>query len=198
MKIFSVNGIVVYRSKFPEPDSLIEAIEMAQSVSLARKWENSQVMNPDGSSKVSSVRSNQGLFLPSQKDIATNEEEEAFIEISKYIGSHFSECLDDYLSRYGGSLESKSSNGGFNVLKYSSGTGYVSHMDDGPNTHRRVSAVGYLNDNFSGGGLRFQYLNFTYEPSAGDIVMFPSGIPYSHEAMPVTSGVKYSIASWWR
>lgn len=197
MKTFVNNGIVVYRQKIVNPDLLIEAIEQAQSVSTTRRWENAQVMNADGSSQVSRVRSNQGLFLPSPLDAPLDEEHEAFIELSRYINIHFQECLNDYIARYGGSIQSKNSNAGFNVLKYSVATGYVAHMDDGPNTPRRISAVGYLNDDYTGGGLRFPYMNYIYEPVAGDIVFFPSGIPYSHEAMPVLSGTKYSVAAWW-
>jgi hypothetical protein len=70
-------------------------------------------------------------------------------------------------------------------------------LDDGEKTRRYASAVAYLNDNYEGGELYFQDLNFTYQPVAGDVVIFPSGAPFRHEAKPVISGIKYSIANWW-
>ena len=41
----------------------------------------------------------------------------------------------------------------------------------------------------------FPKLNLTITPEAGDIVIFPSTYLFSHRAMPVKSGIKYSIVT---
>ena len=58
-----------------------------------------------------------------------------------------------------------------------------------------LSSVGYLNDNYEGGELFFDKLNLKIKPKAGDLYLFPSAYIYSHAAMPVISGTKYSIVT---
>jgi hypothetical protein len=53
----------------------------------------------------------------------------------------------------------------------------------------------YLNDNYSGGGLRFPFLDYTYTPEEGDIVLFPSTFLYMHAALPVEEGTKYAAVT---
>jgi predicted 2-oxoglutarate/Fe(II)-dependent dioxygenase YbiX len=55
--------------------------------------------------------------------------------------------------------------------------------------------VGYLNDDYEGGELFFDKLNLKIKPQAGDLYLFPSSYIYSHAAMPVTDGTKYSIVT---
>jgi predicted 2-oxoglutarate/Fe(II)-dependent dioxygenase YbiX len=61
---------------------------------------------------------------------------------------------------------------------------------------RDVSLLIYFNDDFEGGELTFNRLNYTYRPVAGDLVMFPSTNLYMHQAEPVTRGNKYALVSW--
>ena len=55
--------------------------------------------------------------------------------------------------------------------------------------------MGYLNDDYEGGELHFDKLGLTIKPKAGDLYLFPSSYVYSHAAMPVTSGTKYSVVT---
>jgi predicted 2-oxoglutarate/Fe(II)-dependent dioxygenase YbiX len=61
---------------------------------------------------------------------------------------------------------------------------------------RDISLLIYLNDDFNGGELTFNRLNYSYKPSAGDLVIFPSGNLFLHQAQPVTRGTKYALVSW--
>tara|TARA_B110000093_G_C12900085_1_gene380025 strand:- start:264 stop:956 length:693 start_codon:yes stop_codon:yes gene_type:complete len=61
---------------------------------------------------------------------------------------------------------------------------------------RDYSLLLYLNDDFEGGGVYFPLFNYTFKPSKGDLLVFPSGHLYLHEAQLVTSGVRYVIVSW--
>ena len=53
-----------------------------------------------------------------------------------------------------------------------------------------------LNEYMDSGGLRFDSLQYTYQPEAGDLVFFPSGHRYLHQALPVEKGIKYAIVTW--
>lgn len=90
---------------------------------------------------------------------------------------------------------------GYRVLKYGRGAEYRAHHDHGPGNSRVLSAVAFLNDNYSGGELVFPNFDVTIEPKAGSCVLFPSNFPYLHIAEPagIEDGtVKYSLVTWFR
>jgi predicted 2-oxoglutarate/Fe(II)-dependent dioxygenase YbiX len=92
------------------------------------------------------------------------------------------------------------------VLRYETGGLYGPHSDSdhyiAAESHwrkvidRDVSLLLYLNQDFEGGALNFRQFNYTYRPRTGDLLFFPSGGHYAHEALPVKSGVRYVIVSW--
>lgn len=92
------------------------------------------------------------------------------------------------------------------VLRYPPGGKYVLHSDGEEFDEqaqqwyrlrdRDVSLLLYLNDNYEGGGLSFDKLNYTYQPKAGDLVFFPSNHYYSHQSLPIESGIKWAMVSW--
>jgi len=53
----------------------------------------------------------------------------------------------------------------------------------------------YMNDDYEGGELWFPYLDITYKPEKGDIVLFPSTYIFAHASLKVTAGVKYSAVT---
>ena len=81
---------------------------------------------------------------------------------------------------------------------------YKKHQDvfyiNGSERHRKLSAVIQLSDpnDYEGGDL--QFFDCLYYPDAADIrqqgtvIFFPSFI--YHQANPVTSGIRYSLAAW--
>lgn len=83
----------------------------------------------------------------------------------------------------------------FNFIKYNQGQHFQVHSDHGYSYTCVLSSVGYLNDDYEGGELYFDKLNLTIKPKAGDLYLFPSSYVYSHAAMPVKSGTKYSIVT---
>lgn len=82
------------------------------------------------------------------------------------------------------------------VQKYAVGKEYKVHTDHYPQSPRICSAVLYLNDNFSGGHTFFPYVNYSVEPKAGRLAIFPSNFIYAHAALPVEKGTKYAVAYW--
>ncbi len=82
-----------------------------------------------------------------------------------------------------------------NVVKYYPNQFFQEHADDGWSYKCAVSLVGYPNDGYTGGGLYFPKFNLHITPEIGDLVIFPSSFIYSHVALPVESGVKYSFVT---
>lgn len=82
-----------------------------------------------------------------------------------------------------------------NFIRYGEGQHFQEHADHGYSYYCTVSLVGYLNDDYEEGGLYFPKLNVNIKPKAGDVYVFPSTYLFSHRAMPVTSGIKYSVVT---
>ena len=92
------------------------------------------------------------------------------------------------------------------ILKYNVGGFYQSHADADSYDRERgrwyhhldrdISVLLYLNDEFEGGDLEFQYFGFRIRPRPGMLVWFPSDARYFHRANPVESGTRYAVVSW--
>ena len=83
----------------------------------------------------------------------------------------------------------------FNFIKYGPGQHFMEHHDHGFSYNCTVSLVSYINDDYEGGELFFRLQNLKVKAEAGDLFVFPSNFMYPHQAMPVTSGTKYSIVT---
>lgn len=106
---------------------------------------------------------------------------------------------------------------GWNIAKYTPNTeneyimvhhtDYQREFSHNPGKKYAITAVFYLNDDYSGGELEFRFLDdkdlsivkedYSYKPSAGDIVVFLSGHPHYHAVRPIKEGQKYIIRTYW-
>lgn len=87
-------------------------------------------------------------------------------------------------------------------------TDFVRNVAYTPGEKFGITAVFYLNDNYSGGEVAYRFLNnddiniieedYIYKPEKGDIVVFMSGHPHYHGVKTVTEGEKYIIRNYWR
>jgi len=87
-------------------------------------------------------------------------------------------------------------------------TDFQREFSHNPGLKFGITAVFYLNDNYTGGEIMFRFLNkddprfitedFVYKPSEGDILVFPSVPPHYHGVKAVTEGDKYIIRNYWR
>lgn len=115
-----------------------------------------------------------------------------FISTFMEIKNSVMETAMHYASEYGirlGYMEV------MNFIKYYDGNFFNYHSDDGSTYLSTVSSIAYLNDDYVGGELHFKFLDLTYTPQSGDIVVFPSTFTHSHSANRIDEGVKYSIAT---
>jgi len=86
---------------------------------------------------------------------------------------------------------------GYDLLRYKEGQFYVQHTDSFKNQQRSVSCSFLLNDDYEGGEFAFFDREIMIRGGKGSIVMFPSNFMFPHEVMPVISGTRYSIITWY-
>ena len=104
-----------------------------------------------------------------------------------------SPAVDDYCKMY--NINNLKYWEAFNFIKYGQGQHFMEHHDHGFSYNCTVSLVSYVNDDYEGGELFFRLQNLKVKAEAGDLFIFPSNFMYPHQAMPVTSGTKYSIVT---
>ena len=85
---------------------------------------------------------------------------------------------------------------GYGLLRYETGQFYTAHTDSFKDRPRAVSCSFALNDDYEGGEFAFFDRELVYNLKKGSCIMFPSNFMYPHEIMPVTSGTRYSIVTW--
>lgn len=85
---------------------------------------------------------------------------------------------------------------GYELLRYKEGQFYIQHTDSFKDRPRAVSCSFALNDDYEGGEFAFFDRELVYKLKKGSCIMFPSNFMYPHEIMPVTSGTRYSIVTW--
>ena len=87
---------------------------------------------------------------------------------------------------------------GYDLLRYETGGYCLPHIDSFSKIPRAVSCSMLLNDDYKGGEFAFFDRKIKYNLSKGDIIMFPSNYMYPHEVMPIISGTRYSIITWFK
>ena len=85
---------------------------------------------------------------------------------------------------------------GYELLRYKESGFYTQHKDSFKDRPRAVSCSFALNDDYEGGEFAFFDRELVYNLKKGSCIMFPSNFMYPHEIMPVTSGTRYSIVTW--
>lgn len=82
-----------------------------------------------------------------------------------------------------------------NYIRYGEGQHFQEHHDHGYSYNCVVSVVSFPNDDYEGGELSFRLQDRVIKARAGETYIFPSNFMYPHRAMPVKSGVKYSMVT---
>lgn len=87
---------------------------------------------------------------------------------------------------------------GYFLLRYLSGGKYIQHIDAGFENHRTVTAIIALNDDYEGGELKFLDGRHSIRLKKGSAIIFPSTFVFPHQIVPVKSGKRYSVVTWFR
>lgn len=119
-------------------------------------------------------------------------------EIRNKIDKDIFNCAANAIKEYNGRFETCNieQDSGYDLLKYEVGGFYKTHTDSFKNRPRAVSCSFMLNDDYEGGEFAFFDRKLTYKLEKGSCIMFPSNFMYPHEIMPVVSGTRYSIVTW--
>lgn len=93
---------------------------------------------------------------------------------------------------------------GYHTQKWEPGAYARLHSDNtdeegnsGAFTRSRYAAFLYLNDDFEGGMLQFPGQDLSIKPKVGMLAAFDGGFNNMHEVTLITSGVRYTIGSFW-
>ena len=93
---------------------------------------------------------------------------------------------------------------GYHTQKWEPGAYARKHSDNtdehgksGAFTRSRYAAFLYLNDEFEGGMLQFPDQDIRLQPKVGMLAAFDGGFNNMHEVTLITSGVRYTIGSFW-
>lgn len=194
-KITEVPCVLIYKNVF-EPDSFIEKIEEEAK----RPWPYLQwgksVTGDYESRTESEYRTSLEISLINILNDDVNEELKDLKEdLVENIVKPIDQVIWDYRSIYDLTINEST---GYQLLKYLNDCEYHIHHDHAPDNSRVLSMVACLSDGFEGGELEFPYFKYSLKLEKGSVVFFPSNFPYAHIAHPVTSGIKYSLVSWYR
>ena len=115
-------------------------------------------------------------------------------ELDKYVFASAGLAIKKYNEKFKDCQIQEDS--GYELLRYKEGQFYTQHTDSFKARPRAVSCSFILNDDYEGGEFAFFNRELKYKPKKGSCIMFPSNFMYPHEIMPVTSGTRYSIITW--
>jgi predicted 2-oxoglutarate/Fe(II)-dependent dioxygenase YbiX len=115
-------------------------------------------------------------------------------ELDKYVFASAGFVINKYNEKFPHAFIKEDS--GYELLRYKKGQFYTQHTDSFKVRPRSVSCSFALNDDYEGGEFAFFNRKLKYKLKKGSCIMFPSNFMYPHEIMPVTSGTRYSIITW--
>lgn len=120
-------------------------------------------------------------------------------DIRKKLDEDFYTCASNAINEYRKLFPDVASeiDTGYDLLRYNEGQFYIQHTDSFKGQQRSVSCSFLLNDDYEGGEFAFFDREIMIRGGKGSIVMFPSNFMFPHEIMPVTSGTRYSIITWY-
>ena len=184
-------GINIYKGVFSDSDrkDIINTLESSLDGSGDFEWAGAQVTE---SHEVLTKARDCLDFKIGQENLGPeNDSNKDLYRIHKIAFNSIYPGVEDYGTYWGVVMRYYEV---FNFVKYE-GTGkhFAVHADHGPAYVTTVSAVAYLNDDYSGGELTFPRFNLTIKPEPGDLVVFPSTFIYEHQSEPIVDGTKYSI-----
>ena len=187
-----VGGCInIFENVWPNPSQTIDLLEREctkddSGVYFARA-------ETIGSGVYQDQRTNSNLALTHLAQVTSN-------PVLQNIHNQFNMLLlaatSNYVKRY--EIQESLWHEPYGVLRYNGGEEYKAHYDGGSDMGRCISALAYLNDDYTGGEIEFPNFNVKIKPQAGMLILFPSTFPYTHIAHPVIEGTKYAIVTWLR
>jgi len=197
-------GIVVYRNTFKKELDLVNRLENAIGKQKYKKYNWRQASTGYSHTDLKyrdcfdfKIKVNDDQSLMANNELTLKD---YWTEADKELAEIYSDAyepqigpVNDYRAMF--NLAPLNYWESFNFVKYGKDQHFQIHSDHGYSYICVLSSVGYLNDDYEGGELFFDKFNLKIKPRAGDLYLFPSSFLFSHAAMPVQDGVKYSIVT---
>lgn len=132
----------------------------------------------------------------------------------KKLDERIFNCLGSVIEEYSSTFPYTyvSVDNGYHLLRYTPNQYYREHSDYFPIigsetsyeyfrsiNSRQISCIVTLSapeKDFLGGGTSFFNDTYRVTASKGTVLMFPSNFMFPHQALPVVSGVRYSLVTW--
>ena len=120
------------------------------------------------------------------------------VDYNKILSDVIKDNIRQYLKSFTYLLELKME--GINLLKYTEGNFYNTHIDSFHTVNRQISIIINLNENYEGGDIVFMHPT-TRKPyskirlKTGEMLLFPSNFMYPHQVTKITKGIRYSCVS---
>lgn len=186
-----------------DPPAGVLVIRGFLSPDTCRKWVKRLQAKPIKPSTVQGIQSAGTAYLSVEQDVTRVCTEVQPGSLRKIISDRVGEAFLLAAERTGHTVEWFEAP---TILRYQAGGYFMAHADScllDPGSHnwfkvndRDLSLLIYLNEEFTGGGLKFVNFHYDFQPRTGDLVVFPSDNRYAHEASKVESGLRYVIVSW--
>lgn len=124
-----------------------------------------------------------------------NESEER-IKIDNEIFNILSKAINEYINEFPLCFVLRDC--GYQLLRYEQGYFYRLHVDKlrEKEPDRILSCIISLNEDYEGGEIAFFNRKKIIKLKKGSILVFPSNFQYPHEILPIKSGTRYSIITW--
>jgi hypothetical protein len=212
------NDVIVYKNALPNTSTIMDIIKKSK---LKEKADHTYFLGWNGwytfgdqvsmpwvpyVDTIEELISNE--FVVKDSEILDGEDEEKYV--AEAISSVFYAITKDYMARTN-TLPLDWTPMGIAVCRYqvietpemgmAYHTDYAQSKVHEPGYKFGITCTMYPNDNYKGGEILFLNTDTTqvieYTPSAGDIVMFPSGAPYYHGVNKILEGEKYIVRLFW-
>jgi predicted 2-oxoglutarate/Fe(II)-dependent dioxygenase YbiX len=139
-----------------------------------------------------SVRSATTIVLSRQDVMDRNREVRARLDAALFKAAGF--AVQQYADIY--PLSGITKDTGYELLRYEPGQFFSQHTDSSEKYNRCISCSLILNDEYEGGEFAFFDRQMIAKTPKGSALLFPSNFMFPHEIMPVLSGTRYSVVTW--
>lgn len=182
-------GVWVYKNAINKELNLIERLESFIANTRNQSWQEAMV---GYNQKMIEYRDCVDFKIHKNTNPNMSSPEKELNDIWQDAYNTQIDAVDDYCRKYNIEMNFWEA---MNFIKYGPNQHFQEHADHGFSYVATVSLVAYPNDDYEGGELYFPKINLNIKPEAGDLYIFPSTYLFSHKAMPVISGTKYSIVT---
>jgi predicted 2-oxoglutarate/Fe(II)-dependent dioxygenase YbiX len=197
-------GVILYRGMLKDPDlayKIMMRSESSEESNFFQKW------TPWAQYGTYTQAKEQPMLESAEKNEIFNEEKKLYEEIA----TSYDKAISHYFKHTGIEIPEGARYSGQSWCKYFNlidtlknrmtmqyHTDFIISQKDMPGEKFHTTCTFYINDNYNGGDIEFfvdgKFVN--HKPSAGDLLVFPSGEPFYHGVKTIPDGNKFFIRNF--